>query len=215
MTIKEVQKLTGMLNFLTKAIVPGRTFTRNMYDKLKVKKDDGTMLKQYHHINLGADFRADCEMWLIFLESQVDQIARPFIDLDETLNAITLNFYTDACLSSRFAGIGGVFRGRWFAARLHKDDITKDLSIDTLELLALVTGVLLWGSQFNDTRVTIFCDNTGVQGIVNNFTTKARNPMVAQLLRLLVLDNIIYNIIYKMNWLTHFHVEESLRSGKM
>ena len=32
-----VQKLTGLLNFLQRAIVPGRSFTRAMYNKLKLK----------------------------------------------------------------------------------------------------------------------------------------------------------------------------------
>ena len=40
-TIKTVQKLTGTLNFLSRAIVPGRTFTRSMYDKLKTSDSKG------------------------------------------------------------------------------------------------------------------------------------------------------------------------------
>ena len=32
-TVKELQKLSGYLNFLTRVIVPGRTFTRRMYVK--------------------------------------------------------------------------------------------------------------------------------------------------------------------------------------
>ena len=35
-TIKFVQQLTGTLNFLNKALVPGRAFTRGMYMKLKL-----------------------------------------------------------------------------------------------------------------------------------------------------------------------------------
>ena len=31
MKVKEIQQITGILNFLTKAIVPGRVFTRRMY----------------------------------------------------------------------------------------------------------------------------------------------------------------------------------------
>ena len=192
-TVKQVQKLTGTLNFLTKAIIPGRTFTRNMYNKLKVKRDDGTVLKQYHHVHLGKDFRGDCEMWLIFLEKQCEQIARPFADLDENVNILTLDFFTDACLSKKFAGVGGVYGTRWFAARLCTQDITADVTIESLELLAVVTGILLWGSEFANSRVKIFCDNTSVQGAVNNLTTKSQSWMTAQLLRLLVLDNIIYN----------------------
>ena len=34
-TIKQIQALTGILNFLNRAMVPGRVFTRRMYSKLK------------------------------------------------------------------------------------------------------------------------------------------------------------------------------------
>ena len=36
-TIKQIQALTGILNFLNRAMVPGRVFTRRMYSKLKTK----------------------------------------------------------------------------------------------------------------------------------------------------------------------------------
>ena len=66
-TIKMVQKLTGTLNFLGKAIVPGRTFTRSLYSKLKIKDSQGNPLKQYHHVAMGAEFKSDCQMWEFFL----------------------------------------------------------------------------------------------------------------------------------------------------
>ena len=59
-TIKDVQKLTGLLNFLQRAIIPGRTFTRRLYDKLKLKDKKGCVLKPYHHINITKDIKNDC-----------------------------------------------------------------------------------------------------------------------------------------------------------
>ena len=55
-TIKSVQKLTGNLNFLSRAIVPGRTFTRCMYNKLKLWAKDGKLLKAHHHIHVDQEF---------------------------------------------------------------------------------------------------------------------------------------------------------------
>ena len=40
-TIKQIQNITGTLNFIHRAIVPGRTFTHSMYDKLKTKDKNG------------------------------------------------------------------------------------------------------------------------------------------------------------------------------
>ena len=43
-TIKQLQSLTGLLNFMNKAIVPGRAFTRRMYTKLpEIAYDPGTI----------------------------------------------------------------------------------------------------------------------------------------------------------------------------
>ena len=36
-TVHQVQKLTGLLNFLNRAMIPGHTFTRRMYSKFALK----------------------------------------------------------------------------------------------------------------------------------------------------------------------------------
>ena len=65
-TVKQVQRLAGLLNFLNKAIVPGRTFTRCLYDKMRLKDKHGNQLKSYHHINLTRGNILDCEVWRVF-----------------------------------------------------------------------------------------------------------------------------------------------------
>ena len=47
-TIRQVQELTGYLNFLCRAVFPGRSFMRRMYAKVNSKQ--GKKLKPYHHI---------------------------------------------------------------------------------------------------------------------------------------------------------------------
>ena len=62
-SVKDIQRLTGILNFLNRAIVPGRAFTRGMYQKLKLTNSQGKALKSYHHVNLGTDFISDCKVF--------------------------------------------------------------------------------------------------------------------------------------------------------
>ena len=71
-TVKELEKLTSHLNFLCHAIVPGRTFTRNMYAKFATKfiKKNGNQLKSYHHVQLDKEYKRDCNTWLKILENQ-------------------------------------------------------------------------------------------------------------------------------------------------
>ena len=51
-TIKFVLRLTGALNFICKAVLPGCPFTRSMYDQLNLKDVKGSLLKQYHYFTL-------------------------------------------------------------------------------------------------------------------------------------------------------------------
>ena len=63
-TVKELQVLCGYLNFLSKAIFPGRAFTRRMYAKYAgvVRNSPGSKLRQYHHVRLDYEFKLDCQV---------------------------------------------------------------------------------------------------------------------------------------------------------
>ena len=106
-TVKELQRLSGHLNFLNKAIVPGRVFTRRMYAKFTgkaLKTKSGKTLKYHHHVRLDGEFKADCSMWEQFLIQQ-NSVNRPFIDLKKKLVATKIKFYSDASAAKRL-GMG-------------------------------------------------------------------------------------------------------------
>ena len=65
--VKELQGLAGLLNFITRAIVPGRAFTRRMCAKFSDKLE---VLKPYRHITLDREFKEDCRVWLQFLSDK-------------------------------------------------------------------------------------------------------------------------------------------------
>ena len=89
-TVKDLQRLTGVLIFLNSAIVPGRAFTHHMYSKFSGKQSKS--LKQYHHVCLDREFKDDCRMWVEFLTSRTESYYRPFIDLNTVLSAEILDF---------------------------------------------------------------------------------------------------------------------------
>ena len=62
-TVKQVEKLTGTLNFLTRAIFPGRAFTRRLYAKISMRENKGFKLKGHHHIYVDSEMKKDCNMW--------------------------------------------------------------------------------------------------------------------------------------------------------
>ena len=61
-TLNQLQKICGFLNFLGRCIIPGRAFTR-LYAYTVSDK-----LKPHHHIRLNTEMREDLCMWLTFLE---------------------------------------------------------------------------------------------------------------------------------------------------
>ena len=92
--VLQIQQLTGLLNFLNCAIVPGRAFTRRMYAKFATKYQ-GKVLKQHHHVLIDNEFRSDCQVWLNFLNSkQTLTLCRPFIDVEAVRYANEIHFYT-------------------------------------------------------------------------------------------------------------------------
>ena len=127
-TIKELQQLTGLLNFLNKAIVLGRAFTRRMYSKFSHLE-----LKPHHHIRLDKEFKEDCQVWCSFLLSTDRGLNQPFVDISDRVSAETLNLFTDAGKGESL-GIGGIFGHRWFFAQWEPGFITDcNPSIEYLE----------------------------------------------------------------------------------
>ena len=195
-TIKFIQQLTGTLNFLNRAIVPGRAFTRGMYAKLKLTDKDGKNLKQHHHVWLNQQFLEDCKMWKTFLVSGWLQLCRPFIDLDAgSRNSRILEFYSDSSKNAKL-GMGAIFieQGTWLVKRWNEDFINQENpSIEFLELYALVAAVCTWNGSdlLCNSRVTIHCDNQAVVYMVNNLASSCMQCM--KLIRILVLDSIRCN----------------------
>ena len=144
-TIKEIQRLTGILNFLNKIIVPGRAFTRGLYSKLKTSNNEGKKLKPYHHINLSQMFKSDCRVWLEFLiNAKNHTLCRPFLDWSMVSTSTQLDFYTDSS-GGKNLGFGCVFGKFYTWNRWEEGFISRyEPSIQFLELYALCVGIFTW-----------------------------------------------------------------------
>ena len=177
-TIKELEKLAGYLNFLNKAIVPGRTFTRCMYAKFSSCKQK---LKPHHHVNLDAEFKADCRVWISFLKSPSElTICRPFVDFTTEVTAETLGFYSDATANQNL-GYGCIFDSSWTFNQWEPGFIKqyeKQINIEFLELYALCMGIFTWIDRIANRRVVVLCNNQGVVSMINNTTSGCKFCMV-------------------------------------
>ena len=183
-TVLKLQQLTGLLNFLSTAIIPGRTFTRMMYAKYAYPK-----LKQHHHIKVDSELRSNCSMWETFL-NHPSSLCRPLIDFLKVLTADTLDFYTDA---SGELGFGCVFDKEWTFGKWNPDFIEKARpSIEYLGLFAVAVAILLWAEKLANRQVIIYCDNQSVVEMINKSVSSCRNCMV--LIRFITLASIRANV---------------------
>ena len=185
--VRSLQSLTGLLNFLNRAMVPGRAFTRRMYAKCS---NIQLNRKPYHHVKINRELKFDCRMWLFFLDHHRQQaLCRPFVDLAITRDVEVIQFYTDAAMT---VGYGCFFAGRCIHGRWPVGFIEKHKpSIMYLELYALCVGIFAWQELLTNCRIAIYCDNTGVRDIVNDMSTGCRQSMV--LIRMLTLNNLVFN----------------------
>ena len=189
-TVLDIQRLTGLLNFITKAIVPGRVFTRRMYAKIQGKTAN---LKPHHHVSLDGKFRRDCSMWLYFLCSEdVSLFCRPFVDYDNTTSAAELGFFTDSSANEKL-GFGGIFADKdWFFGQWEQGYIKRyKPSIAYLELYALVTGLFIFSERIRNLTLLVHCDNMSVVQMVNATSSACERCM--HLLRMMVLRGLKYN----------------------
>lgn len=180
-TLREIQSLTGLLNFACSVVVPGRAFLRRLIDLTKGVKS------AHHFIRLTKSVKADLEIWQSFL---ADFNGRAFFLSDIWLDSASLNLYTDAAAS---LGYGAIFSNEWCYGAWPPR--WKNLNITILEFYPIVLSVLLWGDRMRNQRITFFTDNAALVDIINKATS--RDPTVMIFVRRLVLACLKFNILFR------------------
>ena len=194
--LKQLEQLCGFLNFLCKAVVPGRTFTRRLYALLRRSENK---FKKHQHVTLKSDMKQDLRMWGEFLSNPV-VYNRSFFDFQLEVSSVEVDFFTDATANPEL-GVGGICGEDWFVMQWDEQFVrTQKPSINYLELYGLTAGLLLWLVKFKNSSIIIFCDNTSVVHMVNNKTSSCKNCMV--LLRIVVLQAMIHNVDVKAEYIT-------------
>ena len=185
-TVHQVQKLCGFLNFLCRSVVPGRAFTRRLYAMYTVK---GRTLLPHHHVKVREENRSDLLIWKRFL-SHPNVFARPFAEYGEC-TAEEVLLYSDASGNFR-KGFGAWCQNSWmFSVWSYEFMCKNDPSIEYLELFAVTAAVITWLHRFPNKHIYLFCDNESVCRMINNSSSSCRNCML--LLRLIVMGGLWVN----------------------
>ena len=174
-TLSKIQSLTGLLNYCTKIVPPGRAFLRRLYD-LTIGLE-----RQNHHVRVTASVKADLRVWLSFL-AQFN--CKAIITREVWLEEHVLHTYSD----SSGKGWGAFFGRNWFNG--HFPDNWAKVNIAIKEFVALYFAWKLWFSNEKNVWVEFHCDNQSVVFNLLNQTSHLEQIMV--LMREMVLTS-MYN----------------------
>ena len=102
-----------------------------------------------------------------------------------------MGFFSDASAGEDY-GFGSIFGNRWIQGQWEMGFIKNcKPSIKYLELFALCAGILTWQKSLQNIHLLVHCDNQAVVHMINGMVSSCKNCM--KLLRILVLDGLIYN----------------------
>ena len=108
-TLNQLQKICGFLNFIGRCIIPGRAFTRRLYAYTPSDK-----LKPHHHIRVNSEMREDLNMWLVFLQHP-SVFCRPFLDFSTWIVTDEIDMFSDA---SGNIGVGALCGSSWMHKKM-------------------------------------------------------------------------------------------------
>lgn len=195
-TVLDMQRITGLLNFFCCAIVPGRAFMRRLYASYA-----GNALRQHQHLKVNGEMKLDLMLWKDFLLAQ-ECVSRPFVDFDDDASVLDLQMTSDAAKAvhhgyAAFCQLPGSNVAHYCFDVWEAGLITLyDPSVQFLELFALSVGILLFAHGLKNKTVHIYCDNMAVVQMVNNGASACRHCML--LIRRLTLCALFNNIKFEV-----------------
>ena len=185
-TLKQLQKMCGFLNFLGRVVVLGSVFTQRLYMSTKGYEN----MKPHHHIKLKPEVKKDLIMWKEFLNCP-EAYSRLFSDFSVGLMVDEMGMFSDASKSPKL-GFGGLGENSWVFAQCPPLFIKEcDPSIEYLELYMVTIVLLNWLHCYRNRRVVMFCDNQAVVSMVNNNMSSCANCLV--LIRIIVMNSLKLN----------------------
>ena len=201
MHLSELQSLNGKLNFYSKAIPPGRVFTRRLIDLTR------TVTKPSHYITLVRDAREDIHWWceLLMTQNRASVVPDP-----KRLYSTDLMLFTYV---ARYKGMGAIYGSQWIQAAwpdfLYHDDI------DVLELFAIMAAARTWGHEWAGRRVVFVTDNKPITQIWEKGSTPT--PKLMSIVRRLYLHAAIshFSISFKHIFSYHNAVADALSRFQM
>ena len=170
-TVKELQSLTGILNFACTVVRPGRAFLRRIIDHTTRINSGSTRCRA---MQIPDTVLRDIEWWIRF-GSEFNGIGLLY-EIEWTHQ---VELFTDACN----IGFGAVYGNRFIYgpwSRQQRDEAAraKRMSMPFLELYALTLAVATWGHLWRGKKIMLRSDCEGAVCAINSRSSK-NEPMSA------------------------------------
>lgn len=196
MLVKDLESVTGLLAFCSKAIPAIRAFIRRFYDLIGSVR----LKKPYYRVRINGEVKADVLMLLEFL----DKFNGHFYFPDRLwYSSQTLELFTDASGNPEL-GCGAFFQGHWAQLSWPKSISYSPLirNMAYLEMVPVLLAFYLWGHLLKNTRILLHIDNLAVVSILSKCSSKDKNIM--KLVRKFVLIAMLHNIQFKPIYICSF-----------
>ena len=179
-SLKEIQSLTGLLNFACTVVVPGRAFLRRLID-LTIG-----ITRPHYLIKLSKEVKEDLLVWQNFLSGFN---GRSFFLSEVWCTSHQLKLYTDA---SGAYGFGAIFGKQWCYGEW--PDSWRHLNIAFLEFYPIVLSLHLWGHEMANSRILFFTDNEALVHVINKQSCRDKALMffVRKLVRVCLSHNVCF-----------------------
>src|SRR5882724_1809697 len=181
-SLKQVQELTGFLQFCVQVIPYARTFIQRLINFSM------TFQSSFARRHIPAYARADIKWWLTYARSwnriQILEPKKP-----------TRNIYTDASGSK---GLGGTFEDHWFSARCPHRFRSRDIQFK--EIYAVLQAIIQWGHLWKHNHVIFNVDNTAIVHTLTSGTN--RNGPVMNVTRMIIMLAAQLEFSYSSFWIS-------------
>lgn len=166
---KEVERLVGVLQFVSACVRPGRIFMARILNMLRGMPEVG-------RVEVEEELRQDIKWWQAFIEQYNGISMIPEAEWSEPDALVAC----DACLE----GAGGFYEGRYFHCRFPQFIVDQSIHINGLELLTIIVAFKVWGRLLTRKKVLMLCDN--LSSVVVSQTGRAKDRVLQACLRELV-----------------------------
>ena len=168
-SLRQLQSLTGSLNYCAKAMPSARAFVRRMYAAMS------KATRPHHKVRITRGISEDIKMWKLFL-TQYNGVS--IMLNSEWVSNSHLQLFTDSAGNAKF-GCGVYFQGAWAFLQWPDTWVNSGILSDItyLEMIPIALACYLWKHRFSSLKILFNCDNMSVVQILNSKSSKSERVM--------------------------------------